>query len=477
MRKHIFFFLLWILVGVLGFALGMKWSVLSDREQKPGKDRLHDTASTQTGKIVVSQDSGGWETILQMDVTMIEKTIQMLREEYVEDIQVEKLLNSALKGVKSHLESRKLKSDFVKPLPLKAGDAAVLTAFKKTFSEVMARYGGKIKEQDLTYAALKGLMDGLEDPYSVALEPREYRMLNEQMSGGNYGGIGVYVELSRKNNNTLTVLEPIEGSPAQKAGLKPGDLVLKIDNISTKGMDLEVAAQKIRGEVGSSMTMTIQRKNNPVKTYTMKRDLIHVSSVTSNLKPGNIGYIRIRFFGDETDGEFAQALEKVKSLGAKSVVIDLRNNGGGYISAAIDVCSKLLQGGTLIVSVVNKRTGRHEVHKASGSEQINMPMAVLVNDLSASAAEITAGALKDTKTGVLVGEKTFGKGSVQTIHELRDGGALKYTIAKYLTPLGIDINKKGITPDLPVKMEPAKVESKEDVQLQEALSYLKKRMQ
>jgi len=209
----------------------------------------------------------------------------------------------------------------------------------------------------------------------------------------------------------------------------------------------------------------------------MKRDLIHVSSVTSNLKPGNIGYIRIRFFGDETDGEFAQALEKVKSLGAKSVVIDLRNNGGGYISAAIDVCSKLLQGGTLIVSVVNKRTGRHEVHKASGSEQINMPMAVLVNDLSASAAEITAGALKDTKTGVLVGEKTFGKGSVQTIHELRDGGALKYTIAKYLTPLGIDINKKGIAPDLPVKMEPAKVESKEDVQLQEALSYLKKRMQ
>jgi len=472
---------MWILVGVLGFFIGLKWSLFSEND-RDGSPQVSSTKVTMTRGALASRTSkpvaaADWQSTIQIDITMVEKTLQLLKEEYVYDVNATKAVNGALNGMKSLLVDKKLKADMIKPVPADDSSDAALLHLKKTYSTVLAHYGGKLKESALAYSAMKGLMDSLGDPYSVVLEPKEYKLLNEQMNGGNYGGIGVYIELSKKHGNMLTVIEPIEGSPAHKAGIRAGDIVLKIDGESTKGMDLEVAARKIRGDVGSSMTMTVKRGDGQPRTFKMLRDLIHVSSVTHAMRPNDIAYIRVRFFGSETDVEFARSLEKVKALGAKGLIIDLRNNGGGYISAAIDICSKLLQSGTLVVSVVNTRTGRNEIHKASGSDQIKMPIAVLVNDMSASAAEITAGALKDTGTGVLIGEKTFGKGSVQTIHELRDGGALKYTIARYLTPKGNDINKKGIEPDITVKMDASKVESSQDTQLQEAQSYLKKKLQ
>jgi carboxyl-terminal processing protease len=485
-RNIIFFVVVWLAFGVLGFMLGMHWSIKGEPQEKVQQKIQRKMPRTtlnklsegkpQATEITITSDTAQWDAASQMDISMVEKTLQMLKEEYLEETDREKLVKGAIVGMKKGLEEKKLKTEPIKGLAKNAQPPYDVSSLRKIYSTILAHYGGKISESDLTYAALKGLMDALDDPYSVALEPKEYKLLNEQMSGGNYGGIGVYIELSKKNKNMLTIVEPIEGGPAEKAGIKPGDLVVKLDGVSTKGLDLEVAAQKIRGDVGSPIWVTVMRKDTPEKTYKLLREIIHVSSVTHNIKPGNIGYIRVRFFGNETDTEFSQALEKVLSLGAKGLIIDLRNNGGGYISAAIDVCSKLLENGTLIVSVVNPRTGRKEVHKAIGSEQLRLPLVVLVNDLSASASEITAGALKDTNTGILLGEKTFGKGSVQTIHELRDGGALKYTIAKYLTPKGSDINKKGIAPDIEVKMEPAKVDSSEDVQLKEALKYLKKKL-
>lgn len=481
MKRNLFFFSMWILVGLLGFVIGMKWSIFSENDRE-GKPEISSTKVTITRDALASRTSksiadADWQSTIQMDITMVEKTLQLLKEEYVYDVNATKAINGALKGMKSLLAGKKLKTDLIKLTQADDRSDSAMIHLKKTYSTILAHYGGKLNESHLAYSALKGVMDSLGDPYSVVLEPKEYKLLNEQMNGGNYGGIGVYIELSRKKGNVLTVIEPIEGSPAQKAGIKAGDVVLKINGESTKGMDLEVAAQKIRGEVGSSMTMTIKRGDNQPKTFKMLRDLIHVSSVTHAMKPGDIAYIRVRFFGSDTDVEFARSLEKAQALGAKALIIDLRNNGGGYISAAIDICSKLLQSGTLVVSVVNHRTGRNEIHKASGSDQTKLPIAVLVNDMSASAAEITAGALKDTGTGILIGEKTFGKGSVQTIHELRDGGALKYTIARYLTPKGNDINKKGIEPDIVVEMDPSKVESSQDTQLQKAQSYLKKKLQ
>jgi carboxyl-terminal processing protease len=482
MRRNIIFFIaVWLAFGILGFMLGMHWSMKGDGPQKGSQKAGRPVEKTshskpQATEITITSDASRWDASSQMDISMVEKAMQMLKEEYLEETDREKLIKGAIEGMKKGLEEKKLKTGVIKQFAKNAQVTYDMVSLKKIHSTVLAHYGGKISESDLTYYALKGMMDALDDPYSVALDPKEYKLLNEQMSGGNYGGIGVYIELSKKNKNMLTIVEPIEGGPAEKAGLKPGDLLVKINGKSTKGLDLEVAAQMIRGDVGSPLWVTIARKEAPEKTYKLLREIIHVNSVSHNIKPGNIGYIRVRFFGNETDVEFAEALEKVLSLGAKALIIDLRNNGGGYISGAIDVCSKLLENGTLIVSVVNVRTGRNEVHKAIGSDQLKIPLVVLVNDLSASASEITAGALKDTNTGVLLGNKTFGKGSVQTIHELRDGGALKYTIAKYLTPKGIDINKKGIAPDIEVKMEPAKVDSSEDIQLKEALKYLKKKL-
>ncbi|MDQ7822478.1 MAG: S41 family peptidase [Candidatus Eremiobacteraeota bacterium] len=476
MKRKLMFFLLWLLVGVTGFLVGTRLSSPGDTKGVAPSKPLVNAASTQASKITVSMGENDLESVFQVDITVVDKALQMLKEEYIDDINSRKLLSGALEGLRKRVASHKLKTDMIKPLPQGTNEKEQLNTLKKTYSQLLALYGGKVKEADLAYGALIGMMDALGDPYSVALEPKEYSLLNEQMSGGNYGGAGVYIELSKKSGNQLTVVEPIEGSPAEKAGLKPGDIIKKINGLSTKGIDLEVAAQRIRGEVGSTLVLTIERKGGALKDYRMKRDFIHVSSVTSEMKPGNIGYVRIRFFGNETDGEFAKALEQVRTQGGKGLILDLRNNGGGYISAAIDVCSKILQSGTLVVSVVNHRTGRSEVHKAYGYEQITMPMVVLVNDLSASAAEITAGAIKDTNTGILVGVRTFGKGSVQSIHELRDGGALKYTIAKYLTPKGTDINKKGIIPDVQVEMNPDKVGGTGDLQLQKALTIIKAKL-
>ena len=475
--KHVLLLVLWIVVGLLGFVLGMKWSSIMDENRNmPVVARSEALPrNVQASKDTVAKDVPEWQQCFEMDISIVPKTLQMLKEEYVDQINTRKLIAGALKGLKEKLESRKLSTSLVKPVPENIPEGEVINHLNKVYSVVLANYGSKIKESELTYAALKGLMDALGDPYSAALDPGEYKLLNEHMSGGNYGGIGIYIETS-KDKSKLTVVEPIEGGPAYSEGIKSGDWIMKIDGKSTRGMTLEVAAQKIRGKVGSTVTLTVVRKTSPAKNYTLTRSLIHVKSVDCQMEPGNIAYIRIRFFGNETDVEFSEAIEKMKGLGAKGMILDLRNNGGGYISAAVDVCSKLLQSGTLIVSVVNTRTGRNEVHKASGSEQLDIPLAVIVNELSASAAEITAGALKDTGTGILIGNTTFGKGSVQTIHELKDGGALKYTIARYLTPKGIDINKKGIAPTILVKMESDRVGSSDDTQLQKALSHIREKM-
>lgn len=476
--KNVVLLALWVLVGFLGFYLGTKWSSLMEKDQESLRGGRNVIAATsgQTSEDNRNGDTPEWDKVFQMDISIVPKVLQLLREEYIEPTDTKKMVSGAISSMKKKLESKKLKTGMVKPLPQDLPPSDAINYLNKTYSLILTHYGSRISESELTYAALKGLMDSLGDPYSVALEPKEYKLLNEHMSGGNYGGIGIYLELS-KDKKKLMVVDSIEGSPSRAQGLKSGDWITKIDQEPTAGMDIEVAARKIRGEAGTTVTLTVVRKGSAPKEYKMTRSLIHVKSVEHHMKPGNIGYIRISFFGNETSVEFSEALENVQNLGAKGLIIDLRNNGGGYISAAIDVCSKLLQSGTLIVSVLNNRTGRREVHKASGSTQIKIPLVVIVNSLSASASEITAGALKDTHTGVLLGVKTFGKGSVQTIHELKDGGALKYTIARYHTPKGTDINKKGIQPDVLVEMEPDRVGASGDVQLERAITYIKERLQ
>lgn len=415
--------------------------------------------------IEVAQDGG-------INTGVLKATLYMLKDKYVEKPDYNALLKSAGQGVKVYLKERKISFPPLDRFPTSPSADKNLEVLDGYLQTIASQNKGRVDPQKLLYYALKGLMFGLKDPYSVALEPKEFKHLKESMSGGNFGGVGIYIELDRSHKNQLVVVEPIDDTPAARSGLKPGDWILKINGVSTKGIDIEVAANRIRGLKGSQVTLEVQPKGKgPHKNVTMTRSTIHVKSATGKMLPGGIGYIRLRFFGEDTGPEVEEALTALERKGLKGLILDVRNNGGGYINAAQETCSQFLPSGQVVVSVVGRKRDK-EVSRSSGSTHRNVPMVVLINGYSASASEITAGALQDTHTAVLMGTKSFGKGTVQTLEDLPGGGALKFTIAHYLTPSGRNINKKGIKPDIEVKMDAAKVGQPDDTQLKAAQKYL-----
>jgi carboxyl-terminal processing protease len=329
----------------------------------------------------------------------------------------------------------------------------------------------------MVYHALKGMMGVIQksfnDPYTVAMDPEEFRMLEEQLNSRDFSGIGVFLDLDKKKENALIVVEPIEGSPAEAAGLKSGDIILRINGVSTKGMNIDSASSRIRGPAKTPVLLHIKRGTRVPFDVKIVRDVVHVSSVAQKMI-GDVGYVKLRFFGETTGEEFEKALDEVDRKGARAVIIDLRNNGGGYVMAAVQVSSEFLSKDVLITSVVNYRKDSRDIHKAFEPHFKAKPLVLIVNRYSASASEIFAGCIQDHKAGTIVGEKTFGKGSVQTIHRLPGGGAIKLTTAHYLTPSGKDINKVGINPDVAVSMDPSLIDSKRDAQLEKALGALKK---
>lgn len=408
----------------------------------------------------------------------IHNSLQLLDEEYINDVDTNELLQGTIEGLKSYLKARKVDvSDIENPVSKDRTLESNLRSFGKEYSKILAKYGGKFKEENLVYAALGGMVEVVQkkydDPYTVAMNPEQYRMLQEQLNSKGFSGVGIFIELDKKHNNTLMVVEPIEGTPAQKAGIKPGDFIIRINGVSTRGMSLDNASSRIRGPEGTAVTLTLERKGVK-KPFNVKlnRGNITVSSLRYEMK-GDIGYIKLRFFGETTENEFKNALAALEDKGAKAMILDLRNNGGGYINAAVQVCSPFVQDGTVVTSVVNYRRGTRDRHEAYNGKKFKLPLVVLVNNYSASASEITAGCVQDLGIGTLIGSKTFGKGSVQTIHRIAGGGALKFTTAHYLTPKGKDINKKGIEPDIVVEMEPTRIGSKQDIQLHRALKFLK----
>jgi carboxyl-terminal processing protease len=409
-----------------------------------------------------------------LSINVIKQAIRILGEEYVEKTDPVTLLQGAVSGLQQALKAKKIKVSLAQiPKGYKVYDA--LNTFEEDYRKAVDAAGGKIRQDDLIYSALNGLMAALKDPYSVAYMPKEYKQLQESMGSADFGGVGIVIELDTKRGNQLTIVEPIEGTPAEKAGLRAGDAIIKINGQSTNGIKLDMASQKIRGPIGSQVTLTVKRKEG-IKDFTLVRANIHIKSVVFKMYQGGIGYVKLRSFGEETGVEFAQALSALQNRGARGLIIDLRNNGGGYIRAAIDVCNHFLPANTLIVSVVNYRRGEQKNHRAKDSAKCRLPLLVLVNEYSASASEITAGAIQDTGRGVLYGVKTFGKGSVQSLYDLKDGGALKYTVAYYLTPRGKNIHKKGLKPNVEFKMEPRYVGAGNDIQLGNAIVYMKTKM-
>lgn len=421
-----------------------------------------------TGALAKSPDSS------QTAFKTVENLFALVRSEFIREVPPSSLVVGAFKELGESLVKKGIpfKAPAV-PKDLTVEQAEVLLG--KEFHALAAAHPETMKENWLAHEVIDGMIKSLNDRYTVFMDPKAYLSLKESMSGGNFGGVGIYIELDKKNANRLTVAQPIPDSPATDAGLKDGDVILAVDGQSTLGFTINDAQDKLRGPVGSPVTLTIRRINQ-AKPFdvTLKRDVIHVDSVTSDLKiidGHKVGYIRLGVFGEATDVELERALRDLEDKGAEGYLLDLRNNGGGYIVTAVDVVSKFVPTGSVVTSVEERGVG-NKVYYSRPSLRRSMPLVLLINQYSASASEITAAALSDHKAAELVGVKSFGKGSVQKIFSLPDGSGVKITTAHYHTPTGKDINEVGIEPQVKVAYEGGIAASKDDAQYEAAAKAL-----
>ncbi|NCQ06244.1 MAG: S41 family peptidase [Candidatus Moranbacteria bacterium] len=330
---------------------------------------------------------------------------------------------------------------------------------------------GNLDAHTLFYGAIKGMLAATGDPYTTFFDPKENQAFQEDISG-TFEGIGA--EMGMKDN-ILTIIAPLEGMPAEKAGLMSGDKIIKIEDESTTNLSLEEAVKKIRGPKGTEVKLTIFRVGeDDYLTITVKRDQILVKSVRFEMKDNAIAYIRVNRFGDDTEKEFNMAVKQALSANAKKLIIDVRNNPGGFLETAVSMSSTMLPFGKVVVMEENAKGDRKELKTQGRDFLSHLPTVVLINEGSASASEILAGALKDNRDDVtLIGEKSFGKGSVQELIPLSKTTAMKVTVARWLTPAGHQINTVGITPDIEVEITREDIESKRDPQLDKALEILK----
>jgi len=306
----------------------------------------------------------------------------------------------------------------------------------------------KINQKDLVYGAIKGMVAEL-DPYSQFMDPQSYKDMRQDTKGS-FGGLGIEISV---RNNQLTIVTPIDGTPAYRAGLQPGDEIMKIDDESTEGITIMDAVHKMRGLKGTKCELTVRRRGEEDWIdVAIIRDTIKIQSIRHEMLEGEIGYIRLTEFMERTGDDFNKALRTLENNGMKGLILDLRNNPGGLLNMAAEIAEYFVPQGKLIVYTEGRHKSQNIRFFSSTMRPFkDIPLAVLVNRGSASASEIVAGAIQDWNLGVIVGENSFGKGSVQTIVPLGDGSALRMTTARYLTPKGQMIHGNGIAPDMTVE--------------------------
>ena len=324
-----------------------------------------------------------------------------------------------------------------------------LKVFSEAITYIQENYVDNVDNSELIYGAIKGMLKDL-DPHSSFMTSDMYKEMQVD-TRGRFEGIGIEITIK---DEQLTIVSPIEGTPAFKEGLKAGDMILKIDNLPTRDMSLSEAAKKIRGPKGTKVNLMIWRKGfEKAKKFTITRGVVKLASVYSKvMDDGTIGYVRVRQFQEDTTKDVKEAIKDIKVDQLKGLILDIRFNAGGLLNVAVDVADIFLPKDRVIVSTKGKVKEQSMVLKSKDDSLIpDYPIVVLVNAGSASASEILAGALKDWKRAVVLGTKTFGKGSVQTIYPLGDGSAIRLTTAKYYTPNGTSIHGEGITPDILVE--------------------------
>jgi len=352
-----------------------------------------------------------------------------------------------------------------------------LELFTDALSIIRKNHVSEVKAKPLIYGALRGMLSSL-DSYSQFLDPDFYKEMQIETEG-RFGGLGMIITIK---DDFLTVVSPLEDTPADRTGIKPGDQIIKIDDELTRGITVMEAAKKLRGEKGTTVKLEVMREKSPeLLKFTIMRDIIKVKSIKKShfISGTKIGYVRIVEFQKRTADDLKTSLQELEKEGLEGLILDLRNNPGGLLDSAIDVADEFIEKGKLVV-YTQGRDAEDKRSYYSKNEPIlpgNVPLVILMNKGSASASEIVIGAVHDWKRGVLVGTKTFGKGSVQNIIPLADGSALKLTIAKYYTPEGICIEETGINPDvlveLPEPKEADKDKEMKDLQLERAIELLK----
>jgi carboxyl-terminal processing protease len=339
----------------------------------------------------------------------------------------------------------------------------------QVYQSLKANYDGNLTATQLEDGLKHGLATATKDPYTVYFTAQEAKSFNNELNNS-FSGIGA--QLGQDSDGNLEVIAPISGLPADKAGLKAKDIITSINGTSTTGLSVDDAVNKIRGPKGTKVTLQVVRDNAQTLSFTITRDDITLPSVKTKTLPGNIGYIQISTFADDTSGLAQKAADQFKQANVKGLVLDLRENPGGLLDAAVHVSSLWLPQGQKVLDEKRGSTVVDSNSALGGDELHGIPTVVLIDSGSASASEITAGALHDNKAAYLIGEKSYGKGVVQQLVNFGDGSQLKVTIASWYRPDGQNINHLGITPDKTVKISDADVKAGNDTQLQAAEAYL-----
>jgi carboxyl-terminal processing protease len=400
--------------------------------------------------------------------------LRKLETSYYEPIAPQTPLAGETAALQHYLRSNKIEHPAL-PAQRASGDAATdATRAAEVLAYAQQHYGrelGPAGDGDLTDVALRGIMNSVKDPYTVYLSPREIEGLNESLSGGNFGGIGVYIYQLKDGR---IIVQPIEHMPAARSGMKPGEVVDTVDGVRVKGLPLDKVEMMIRGSAGTVVHLTAHPFNVPKneRSYSIVREIIHVPTVRAKMENG-IDYIRLSDFGTTSASEVRNALIEGRKAHAKAYILDLRDNGGGLLDAAVEISSLFIPQGTIVSTI--RRDGSVTREEALGDAISGIqPLAVLVNKYTASSAEITTGALQDYHRAIVIGTRTFGKGVVQSIYPMPDRGALKITTARYVTPKGRDIQHLGIQPDVVVGQspDPALIDTPADKQLAVAKARL-----
>lgn len=360
------------------------------------------------------------------------------------------------------------------PLGLGSGtpisQLSLFRPFWDTWNAVTSRYVDQPVDKELLLrGAIRGMLAALNDPHTSYLDPVQYQQANQPLNG-EYEGIGAYVDTT---GAFLKIVSPMPGSPAEKAGLKPNDVILKVDQQDMTGLDGSLVLKKVLGPAGTQVVLTIQREGQSAPIdVTITRAKIAISSVQSKMLDNNIAYVAISTFGEKTPTELKTALTDLMAKKPKGMVLDLRNNGGGLLDTAIQVVSQFVGKGAVMYEVYGDGT-RRTYEAQPGGLATDIPLVVLVNKGTASASEITAGAIQDYGRGTIVGEVTYGKGSVQSWIPLANNeGAIRITIARWITPKERQINGKGLTPDQVVPLTDADIKANQDTQLSKAVEIL-----